>query len=232
MNCFTKSTTRRYSLGWSTTTSSVLALKKSRIVRGTRSRSWWINSGAEADSSRLRIRAPELRQKPHVALDVSLVAPLARGPDDEAFILPRQLLDDLLEPLSFLFVLDLAGDGHVARVGHEHQEPAGQGYMGGDAGALHSQRVLGNLDQDLLVRAELLFDPEAALLGSGFEQHLVVISVDGRRQPRGRFDVRGVEEGGFLQSDVHEGRLHPRQHPSDPSLVDVADAAFLLGCAR
>ena len=116
----------------------------------------------------------------------------------------------------------------MVRVGHEHQEPAGQGYVGGDAGALHSQRVLGDLNQDLLVGAELLFDPEAALFGSGFEQHLVVISVGGRRQPRGRFDVRGVEEGGFLQSDVHEGRLHPGQHPSDPSLVDVADAAFLL----
>ena len=171
---------------------------------------------------------PELREKPHVALDVFLVASLARGPDDEAFILPGQLLDDILQPLSFLLVLDLAGNGHVAGVGHEHQEPAGQGYVGGDAGALHSERILGNLHEDLLIRAELLFDAGPGLLGSGLERQLVVVPVDRRRQRRRGIDVRGMEERIFLQSDIHEGGLHSGQHAAHAPLVDVSDGALFL----
>ena len=35
----------------------------------------------------------------------------------------------------------------------------------------------------------------------------------------------GMQEGRTLQADVDERRLHPRQHPLHPALVDVADHA-------
>ena len=41
-------------------------------------------------------------------------------------------------------------------------------------------------------------------------------------------DVGSVEKGGLLQPDVHERRLHAREHASDAPLVNVADATFFL----
>ena len=41
-------------------------------------------------------------------------------------------------------------------------------------------------------------------------------------------DVGDVEEGRLVQPDVHEGRLHAREHPDDAALVDVADDALVL----
>jgi hypothetical protein len=42
-------------------------------------------------------------------------------------------------------------------------------------------------------------------------------------------DVGDVQEGGALQADVHEGRLHARQHPRHPAEIDVADNAATIG---
>ena len=41
-------------------------------------------------------------------------------------------------------------------------------------------------------------------------------------------DVADVEEGGLVQADVDEGRLHAREHPDHAALVDVADDALVL----
>ena len=41
-------------------------------------------------------------------------------------------------------------------------------------------------------------------------------------------DFSDVEERVALEPDVDEGRLHPREHLGDPSLVDVADDAALI----
>ena len=41
-------------------------------------------------------------------------------------------------------------------------------------------------------------------------------------------DVADVEEGRLVQPDVHEGRLHAREHPDHATLVDVADDALVL----
>ncbi len=41
-------------------------------------------------------------------------------------------------------------------------------------------------------------------------------------------DVADVEEGRLVQPDVHEGRLHAREHPDHAALVDVADDALVL----
>ncbi|MFO0007290.1 MAG: hypothetical protein ACK559_39860, partial [bacterium] len=38
-------------------------------------------------------------------------------------------------------------------------------------------------------------------------------------------DVTDVEERGLVEPDLDERRLHARQHPLDPSQVDVADDA-------
>jgi hypothetical protein len=46
-----------------------------------------------------------------------------------------------------------------------------------------------------------------------------------RFRRRGAQDVRGMQEGGALQADVHERGLHARHHPQHAALVDVADVA-------
>jgi hypothetical protein len=38
-----------------------------------------------------------------------------------------------------------------------------------------------------------------------------------------------MQEGGALQADVDEGRLHARQHPADAPAVDIADQTAALG---
>jgi hypothetical protein len=35
-------------------------------------------------------------------------------------------------------------------------------------------------------------------------------------------EIRNVEEGVSLQSDVHESRLHPGKHPADAAFIDPA----------
>src|SRR4030067_302951 len=56
------------------------------------------------------------------------------------------------------------------------------------------------------------------VLGEGLVPVLVGIEPD-----PGHDEIAGVKEAGLLHPDVHEGGLHPREHPDDPPLVDVAD---------
>ena len=53
---------------------------------------------------------------------------------------------------------DLAAHAHVRHRGHEHQEPAGQRDVAGDARALLGDRLLGDLHQDLLARLQQVGD--------------------------------------------------------------------------
>ena len=87
--------------------------------------------------------------------------------------------------------------------------------MGGDPGALGAHRVLGHLDQDGLAGLEQIAD----LAGLGELLQFVVLIP-------GEEHVPGVEEGVLLQADVHEGRLHARQHVLDLAQVDVAHQAL------
>jgi hypothetical protein len=45
-------------------------------------------------------------------------------------------------------------------------------------------------------------------------------------------EVCDIEERIALQSDLHEGRLHARQHTRDPTLVNAADEGILVGALK
>ena len=57
-----------------------------------------------------------------------------------------QPVDDLAQPAALLLVGDAAADADVVHRGHEHQVPAGDGDVRGEAGALGADGVLGDLD--------------------------------------------------------------------------------------
>ena len=62
----------------------------------------------------------------------------------------RSRLDDAAQPLALRLVVDAPGHADVARLGHVDDVAPGNGDEGGDAGALEPERLLGDLDQDLL----------------------------------------------------------------------------------
>jgi hypothetical protein len=160
-----------------------------------------------------------------VPLEVLAAAPLTRGAGDEAAApaLLAQLLQERLEPPALLLVHDLARDADVLHGRHEDDVATRQRRVGGDARALLSERLLEDLDEDVLALAQEVFygcGPMAAADGLllGGEQVLV--------QPLE--DVGDVQERVTFQADVDEGGLHPRKHAGDAARVDVADAPVAL----
>ena len=137
------------------------------------------------------------------------------GADDDALVLGLDLVEDLAQAPPLLLLFDAAADAHVVHRGHEHQRPARQGDVGGDPGALGAHGVLGHLDQDVLARLQQIPD-----LPGLRELLQLVVLIPGEEH------VPGVEEGVLLEADVHEGRLHARQHVLDLAEVDVPHQSF------
>ena len=92
--------------------------------------------------------------------------------------------------------------------------------MGGDAGPLGADRLLGDLHQQFLPLLQQLLDRVQRVR----HRLLPLLPLhEGLVLLHGVEDVRDVEKGGLFQTDIHEGGLHPRQHPHHPTLVDVPD---------
>src|SRR5699024_670414 len=132
--------------------------------------------------------------------------PLGGGAHDDARVLGDDLAHDLLQPRP-LGVGQLAGDAGHGAAGHEHHVAAGQGDLAGQARALVPDRVLGDLDEHRVAALERELDAARLAL----EAHGVPV------------DLAGVEHRVAAPADVHEGRLHRRQHVLDLAHVDVAD---------
>ncbi len=148
-----------------------------------------------------------LRLQPvDVADQFFLAGPLGRGADDDAGGLADQLGQDVLEPLA-LDIGQLAGDPGQVAAGRVDDVAAGNRHVVGQPGALGSDRILRNLDQDGLARLQDLLD-------------LAVLTFGAEGVP---VDLAGVEHGVPAAADVDEGRLHGRQHVLHPAEVDVAD---------
>ena len=110
--------------------------------------------------------------------------------------------------------------------------------MRGQARALGAERLLDDLDQDLLAFLQQIFDlrlrpvaapavaaarrgrpsPSSSSSSPRFELVELLQRVD---------DVRDVEEAVALEPEVDEGGLHAGEDFRDPALVDVADDAAL-----
>ena len=93
------------------------------------------------------------------------------------------------------------------RARHVDQIAAGKRHLGGQPGALVPDRILADLDDDVVAGLEGLFDLAAgAAEAGGLPVHLA-----------------GVQHAVAAAADVDERRLHRRQHVLHDAQVDVAD---------
>ncbi len=126
---------------------------------------------------------------------------------------------------------DLARNADVIDRRHEHQKPAGHRDVRRQARALGAERLLDDLDQDLLARVQQLFDFRLRAAGSfaavGLARPLVVARIELVELLHRVDDVGDVEESVALETEVDERALHAGKHFRDPALVDVADDAAL-----
>ena len=159
---------------------------------------------------------PLPQEATHVAFDLLGGHAFGGGAHDHAVLGGLDPVEDLTETLA-LVVGEPLGDAERSRVGHEHDEPAGQGHLLGEARALVADRVLGDLTHDELPVLEHLLDTRALAAGG-----LDVVGVE--------VDVVAVEHRVLGRADVDERRLHTGQHILDAADVDVAvDLADIVG---
>src|SRR5271165_406353 len=94
---------------------------------------------------------PEVLKEPNVGAKFVFLN-VGRGRADDEPSQPVLALagDDPLQPLALLFRVDLARHAHMVDGRHVHQEPSGKRDVTGDARALLGDRLLSDLDQDLL----------------------------------------------------------------------------------
>ena len=172
---------------------------------------------------------PDLVEVVEVAQDVGLGPAAGRGADDDAAaeaVLLAEFLDDAAQPVALVARLDLARDADVIDRRHEHEKAAGQRGVRRQARALGAERLLGDLDDDLLAFLQELFDfrlrsaiaPLAAIAMLVFVARVEAVELLDRVD-----DIRDVEKPVALEADVNERALHAGQHFRDPALVDVPD---------
>ena len=101
---------------------------------------------------------------------------------------------------------------HLER--QHHQIARGQRDERGQPRTLAAERVFDDLHQHGLAFGQQHFHRRQRRIG---------------RQAFGATHVAGMQEGGAIQPDIDERRLHARQHSFDNALVDVADQPMAVG---
>src|SRR5262249_4481664 len=136
---------------------------------------------------------------------------LRGGPNDHAAVAHVHLVDQLAQARP-LVVGQSLGDADASALRHVDEVAAGDGELHREPGPLGLQRVLDDLDDDLLAGLDQLVDATPAAAAALW--HRLAARHD---------DLVDVEEAVSLQADVDERRLHPGQDVVDLPLVDVAD---------
>ena len=148
---------------------------------------------------------PTLLQAVDVAADVVFLHALRGGADDHAGVGRNHLAQNLFETLA-LGIGQLATDAGGRRPRHVDQITPGQRDLGGQARAFVADRILADLDDDVVAGLERLFD----LAGGSAQTGSLPV------------DLTGVEDAVAAAADVDEGRLHRGQHVLHDAEVDVA----------
>ena len=156
----------------------------------------------------------QLEQVQQLALEVGALGALGGGADDRARALEVELGRLLAQPVALL-VVEPPGDPDALAERRQHHVAAGDRQVHRQAGALRLQRVLDDLDDDLLARLEHVGDLPAVPAATA--------APAARCLDAGQHDLVDVEKPVLLQSDVDERRLEPGEHVVDAALVDVAD---------
>ncbi len=227
-------------------------------------------AGDPADQAGLALQQDRRARRGRLALDLlpltvqvvdlTLAALLGEvlgdGADDPAAgVLRHELRHQLAQLGALLAIVDLAGDTDLGGERHVHQEPSGEGHLGGDARALGADRLFGDLDDLELAALQLVGHareaaapastspatpavPATLALGAVPLPLLVPLPLTLAIPAVApvllvlvlRLDqVGGVQEGALLGSDVDERSLDPRQDSLDFAEVDVAHRAAGVG---
>ena len=137
------------------------SVSRSRSSLATRLCSGRRTAGARDDSVLLADLGPDLVEGLEVADDVFLGPAAGGGADDDAAgeaVLLAELADDAAQAAALVARLDLARDADVVDRRHEDQEPPGHRHVRGEPRALGAERLLDDLDDDLLPFLEEVFD--------------------------------------------------------------------------
>ena len=173
---------------------------------------------------------PRLEEQVEIADEVAGFFALAGGADDEAHTFGNgEFVDEGLEAFALGGVLDFAGDAAAVGERREDKVAAGDGEIGGGAGALGADGALGDLDHDLGARGIHRWDVfDRGLGGAGGGVFLFVNADDldvgiGRRGEH----VPVVEKRVLGVADVNEGGFEAGIEVLDAALVDAADHAVV-----
>ena len=137
---------------------------------------------------------------------------LRRGTNNHASTLGQLVLQNLLQA-STLSVGQLAGNTGHRTTRHVHQEATGQGNLAGQAGALVTNRVLGDLHQNRIAGLQGILNLAGCTVQTGD------IPVDLAR----------VQHSVAAATNVNERSFHGRQNVLNLTQVHVANQGILLG---
>ena len=149
------------------------------------------------------------------------------GADDDAAgeaVLLAELADDAAQAAALFARIDLARDADVIDRRHEDQEPARHRHVRGEARALGAERLLDDLDEDVLAFLQQVFD-----LGLG-----PVALVPRSRPPRAA-SSRSRRTAAFAAAALGPAardRCGGRPRARRPSTAGMAASAGGLGAAR
>ncbi len=176
--------------------------------------------------------APELDEHVHVTPQLLVGDPFADGADDEAGAGRSGVFDDAAQALALFVGVDAFGDADVGDGRHEDDVASGQRDVAGEAGSLGADRLLGDLDEDLLAPFEGLLDRLTLFSAPAGHRRFAVLAalfVPLRDVVVEVVDVARVQEACSLVRDVDERRLHAGQDAQRLALVDVSDDPAVAG---
>src|SRR6185437_5686182 len=129
-----------------------------------------------------------------------------------------QLRDRFLQPLALRLILDPRRYADAITPGQVYEKARGQCDVGREPRSLGADGILDDLHQNIVAGAE---EPAHVLDRRRAEWRQPDYRLLGRRARH----VGDVQECGTLETDIDEGRLHPRQHAGHAALVQIADQA-------
>ncbi len=175
---------------------------------------------------------PDRREVADIGLEVGFAHTVTRCANDESEILGTQAFDDFTQAPPLSVRTDTAAHTHSARPGGQHEMAAGDRQARGDASPFRSDRLLGDLDDDLLTLAQDGVDPRGGRSASPATGVSPASTRAGLALGLARFEnalevVSDVQEGGLVEADVDKGGLHAGEHAAHLSLHDVPDDALV-----
>ena len=191
-----------------------------------------MHEGGRANEVRLLLDPlPGVHQRGELALDRLGRDVLAdRADDDAAGVVGKHSLDEGTQSLSFFAVADLATHADARRERHVDEEAAGHGDLRGDARALRGDRLLADLDEQLLAALEHVLDGgSVALVALQLAEALLAVIIVVVPGVIGIDEIGGVEKGTLIGADVDERGLKARKNCVYLSEVDVAHHTAGIG---